>query len=106
MRIFKLFAVAMTASVIAGGPALSGDLVNAGLIEQSVDLRGSIELDQRFTVGSVQGANVVGASGDIVNAGVIRQTVEAEDAELDQRFTVGSTQCLNCVVAGNPALGF
>ncbi len=106
MRTFKLFVAAMSVSAVVSGPALAGDLINAGLIEQTVDLRGSIELDQRFTVGSVQGANVVGASGDVINAGEIRQTLNAEDAELDQRFTVGSTQCLNCVVAGNPALGF
>ena len=89
---------------LAATPALAKDeLVNNGLIDQVVDVKETLALTQRQTVGSVQAANLVASGDRLVNNGTIRQVTRAANVRMEQRQTVASTQALNSVQAGNPA---
>lgn len=99
-----MIAAALLGATATATPALARDeLVNNGLIDQVVDVKNTLELKQRQTVGSVQAANLVGSGDLLVNNGTIRQSVRAANVRLKQRQSVASTQALNAVLAGNPA---
>lgn len=76
---------------------------DGGLIEQTINLEGRLSMEQRYAVGSIQAANLVGAGDKVRIKGTVRQSVSAESIEMNQRYTAGSTQAINAVTAGNPA---
>ena len=106
----KLLYLLVSTAIVAGGPSFAADeLVNNGLIDQVIDVKETLELKQRQSVGSVQAGNLVGSGDRLVNNGTIRQKTTAANVRLNQSQSLGSTQAVNAVLSGNPAasgLGF
>ncbi len=103
-RIIFIITAMLSATALAPGMAHAKDeAVINGLIEQTANIKNTLELKQRQAAGSIQAVNLVGAGDRLVVNGTVRQTVNAASVSMEQRQAVGSTQALNAVLAGNPA---